>query len=226
MHIFAVLSKFRRGISEEMKGASQTRCGLQKENSVGEGFPLPPAKQKLQAKQSLRRCRASSLYTREPLGLCEHCGRPLATGGGGYNAPFAWRKSNTVGGAFHMPPLVWNFVLTTGGALQSLPCVRGGAARSAAQGLYLTETIFLFCKLQTFTIPQALPRQLLLMRSINVGGTLFGNGDQQSVHYRIDSGGRICYNENRRRCRTSRVRRLLWKIFWSATGFLRCLRFF
>ena len=44
-----------------------------------------------------------------------------------------------------MPPPVWNFILTTGGALMSLPCVRGGAARRAAEGLYLIGTIFLFC---------------------------------------------------------------------------------
>ena len=51
----------------------------------------------------------------------------------------------------------------SGGALPSLPCVRGGAAQRAAEGLYLTETIFfLSCKLQTFTIPQALSRQLPL----------------------------------------------------------------
>ena len=43
-----------------------------------------------------------------------------------------------------MPPLVWNFISPTGGALRSLPCVRGGAARSAAEGLYLTQTIFFF----------------------------------------------------------------------------------
>ena len=49
-----------------------------------------------------------------------------------------------------MPPLVWNFISPTGGAPLSLPCVRGGAARSAAQGLYLTETIF-FSFLQTFS---------------------------------------------------------------------------
>ena len=35
--------------------------------------------------------------------------------------------------------------MLTGGALLSLPCVRGGAARSAAEGLFLTETLFLFC---------------------------------------------------------------------------------
>ena len=42
-------------------------------------------------------------------------------------------------------PRCMNFILSTCGALLSLPCVRGGAARSAAEGLFLTETIFLFC---------------------------------------------------------------------------------
>ena len=33
----------------------------------------------------------------------------------------------------------------------SLPCVRGGAARSAAEGLYLTQTIFFFSVLQSLS---------------------------------------------------------------------------
>ena len=41
--------------------------------------------------------------------------------------------------------LLGNFILHSGGALPSLPCVRGGAARSAAEGLFPTKTIFLFC---------------------------------------------------------------------------------
>ena len=63
-----------------------------------------------------------------------------------------------------MPPLVWNFILTTGGALMSLPCVRGGAALPRGGGVvpYRNYLLFLFCKLHTFTIPQALPRQLPL----------------------------------------------------------------
>ena len=67
-------------------------------------------------------------------------------------------------GAFHMPPLVGFSTPHSGGALLSLPCVRGGAALRAAKGLYLTKTIFLFlfCKLHTFTIPQALARRLPL----------------------------------------------------------------
>ena len=44
-----------------------------------------------------------------------------------------------------MPPLVGFSTPHSGGALQSLPCVRGGAALRAAEGLYLTGTIFLFC---------------------------------------------------------------------------------
>ncbi len=36
------------------------------------------------------------------------------------------------------PPACRIFILHPGGALMSLPCVRGGAARSAAEGLYLT----------------------------------------------------------------------------------------
>ena len=46
----------------------------------------------------------------------------------------------------------------------SLPCVRGGAARSAAEGLclYRNYLSFLLCNFHTFTIPQALPRQLPL----------------------------------------------------------------
>ena len=43
-----------------------------------------------------------------------------------------------------MPPLYGISFQQRGGALRSLPCVRGGTARSAAQGLYLTETIFFF----------------------------------------------------------------------------------
>ena len=42
--------------------------------------------------------------------------------------------------------LLGNFILHSVGALPSLPCVRGGAARSAAEGLFPTKTIFfLFC---------------------------------------------------------------------------------
>ncbi len=43
-----------------------------------------------------------------------------------------------------MPPLVGFSTPHSGGALPSLPCVRGGAARSAAEGLFLTQTIFFF----------------------------------------------------------------------------------
>ena len=69
----------------------------------------------------------------------------------------------TVGGhSICLRRLVSHFAI--GGALLSLPCVRGGAALRAAEGLYLTKTIFLFlfCKLHIFTIPQALARQLPL----------------------------------------------------------------
>ena len=44
-----------------------------------------------------------------------------------------------------------------GSALLSLPCVRGGAARSAAEGLYLTKAIFFFCS-ANFTPLQSLRR--------------------------------------------------------------------
>ena len=64
-----------------------------------------------------------------------------ATYGMGFPAMFA---PNTVGG-HSICPRCMNFILSTCGALLSLPCVRGGAARSAAEGLFLTETIFLFC---------------------------------------------------------------------------------
>ncbi len=47
-----------------------------------------------------------------------------------------------------MPPLVGISTPHSVGALPSLPCVRGGAARSAAEGLFLTQTIFFFA-LQT-----------------------------------------------------------------------------
>ena len=65
--------------------------------------------------------------------------------------------------------LVSHFAI--GGALLSLPCVRGGAALRAAEGLYLTKTIFLFlfCKLHIFTIPQELARRLPLP-----GGSFLG----------------------------------------------------
>ena len=60
-------------------------------------------------------------------------------------------------GAFHMPPLYGISFQQRGGALLSLPCVRGGAARRAAEGLYLTETIFLFCS-ANFRLLQSLRR--------------------------------------------------------------------
>ena len=62
-----------------------------------------------------------------------------------------------------MPPLVGNFILLTVGALMSLPCVRGGAVLPRGGGVVPdTNYLFLLCKLQTFTIPQALSRQLPL----------------------------------------------------------------
>ena len=62
-----------------------------------------------------------------------------------------------------MPPLVGNFILLTGGALMSLPCVRGGAVLPRGTGVVPdTNYLFLLCKLHTFTIPQALSRQLPL----------------------------------------------------------------
>ena len=51
---------------------------------------------------------------------------------------------NSVGEGFPLP-LVGIFILHPGGALPSLPCVRGGAALRAAEGLYPTKTIFFFC---------------------------------------------------------------------------------
>ena len=94
-------------------------------------------------------------------------------------------KTNTVGGHSICPrpdknessqgcgfplPLCGISTPHPGVAFRSLPCVRGGAARSAAEGLCLTETIFfLFCKLSAFTIPQALARQLPLHK-----GAFFG----------------------------------------------------
>ena len=44
-----------------------------------------------------------------------------------------------------MPPLYGILSQQPGGALRSLPCVRGGAALCAAEGLYLTKAIFFFC---------------------------------------------------------------------------------
>ena len=81
--------------------------------------------------QSLRRSRASSLYTREP------SGRLMV-------APHTDKKTNFVGGHSICPRrLVSHFAI--GGALLSLPCVRGGAALRAAEGLYLTKLSFFFC---------------------------------------------------------------------------------
>ena len=81
-----------------------------------------------------------------------------------------------------MPPLVWNFILTTVGALMSLPCVRGGAARSAAEGLYLTQTIFFFSFLQTFgfynpsgaVAPAPFAQGSLFLVCANLAGFLLG----------------------------------------------------
>ena len=69
----------------------------------------------------------------------------------------------TPSGAFHMPPLYGISFQQRGGALMSLPCVRGGAALPRGGGVVPdTNYLFLLCKLQTFTIPQALSRQLPL----------------------------------------------------------------
>ena len=77
-----------------------------------------------------------------------------------------------------MPPLVGNFILLTVGALMSLPCVRGGAVLPRGGGVVPdTNYLFLLCKLQTFTIPQALWRQLPLHKGAflvcaNIAGDL------------------------------------------------------
>ena len=51
-----------------------------------------------------------------------------------------------------MPPLYGISFQQRGGVLMSLPCVRGGAARSAAEGLYPTQTIFFFFVLQSLSL--------------------------------------------------------------------------
>ena len=63
---------------------------------------------------------------------------------------------NSVGEGFPLP-FVENLILLTGGAPLSLPCVRGGAARSTAEGVFLTETIFFFFP-ANFTPLQSLRR--------------------------------------------------------------------
>ena len=63
-----------------------------------------------------------------------------------------------------MPPLVWNFILTTGGALYEPPLCKG-RCRALRGGGVVPDTnylLFLLCNLHTFTIPQALSRQLPL----------------------------------------------------------------
>ena len=57
---------------------------------------------------------------------------------GDHWSPAISTKPNIRRGGVPLPP-VRNFIQSTGCALLSLPCVRGGAARSAAEGLYLTQ---------------------------------------------------------------------------------------
>ena len=83
--------------------------------------------------------------------------------GANIGRPLSRQKQNSVGEGFPLP-LVWSFISPTGGAPLSLPCVRGGAALPRGGGVVpdTNYLLFLFCKLHTFTIPQALSRQLPL----------------------------------------------------------------
>ena len=95
----------------------------QKQNSVGEGSPLPPAKQKIQAKQSLRRCRASSLYW----GSLFVFVRTLRV------TALFFRK-----GGFHIRPLARNFILINGGSTTP-PCGQKNKQRANRPSRYHTS---------------------------------------------------------------------------------------
>ena len=63
-----------------------------------------------------------------------------------------------------MPPLVGNFILLTVGALYEPTLCKGRCRAKRGEGVVpdTNYLLFLSCKLHTFTIPQALTRQLPL----------------------------------------------------------------
>ena len=81
-----------------------------------------------------------------------------STYGMGLSAIFA---PNAVGEGFPLP-FVENLILLTGGALYEPALCKGRCRAERGGGVVPDLLLFLSCKLQTFTIPQALTRQLPL----------------------------------------------------------------